>query len=35
MEPVLKTVFKTVASKMVCPVGVAIAVIDFSLCYWG
>lgn len=34
-KAVLKTVFKTVASKMVGPVGVAIAVIDFSLCYWG
>lgn len=34
-KAVLKTVFKTVASKMVGPVGVTIAVIDFSLCYWG
>lgn len=34
-KAVLKTVFKTVATKMVGPVGVAIAVIDFSLCYWG
>lgn len=34
-KAVLKTVFKTVAAKMVGPVGVSIAIIDFSLCYWG
>ena len=32
---VLKQVFKTVAKKMVGPVGAAIAVIEFSICYWG
>lgn len=34
-KAVLKRVFKTVASKMLGPVGAAIALIDFSLCYWG
>lgn len=31
----LKRVFKTVASKMLGPIGAAVALIDFSLCYWG
>lgn len=32
---ILKKAFKTIASKVLGPVGVGIAVIEFSICYWG
>ncbi len=32
---ILKRVFKTVASRLLGPVGAVIAVIEFSYCYWG
>lgn len=34
-KAILRATFKTVASKMCGPVGVAVTVIDFSICYWG
>jgi len=34
-KPLLKRVFKKVATKMLGPVGAVVAVVDFSMCYWG